>query len=430
MKFFKRSAFLFVLLGIGHGVADMYASFLTSLGTILTDKLALSMTAWGFVVGLSTFSTSFLQIIFGLISDRLQKPWLIIFGPVLAGVFLSAIGLSSSYLMLVLLVFAGGCGVAAYHPQAAAIAGKIRSREQGLGMAVFVMGGSIGVAMPPLIVMPVYLHMGPAWTWLFCLVGIGFALFMYRVRHRIAPPDTAASERMSPEKHVTDVTEFRLLVVLSILRNICIVSLSAYVPIYIKTQLTSQPIAQGAVGVVQLAGTPASLVFVFFSDSLLIPVYLNAQSCSHMTAVRMISIMQLSGTAGGLIFGYLSDRMGKSAVVLISQVVSVPLFFMWFYSNGITSMIYYGAASFFFLSTLAVVILMIQETKPRSTGFASSLAMGFSWSVGGLFTFLFGYLADAKGLETVLQMIILLPALSSIPAFLVWVRRRNRSSEK
>lgn len=389
MTFLKRSAFLFILLGIGHGVADMYASFLPSLGTIITDKLALSMTAWGFVVGLSTFSTSFLQIFFGLISDRMQKPWLIIFGPVLAGIFLSAIGLASSYLVLVLLVFTGGCGVAAFHPQAASIAGQIRSREQGLGMAVFVMGGSIGVALPPLMVMPVYLHLGPEWTWMFCLIGVGFALFLYRMRSRMALPDSAATEIFSPKTHVTDLTEFRLLVILSILRNICIVSLSAFVPIYMKKQ-----------------------------------------AASHLASVGMISIMQLSGTVGGLIFGYFSDRIGKSTVVLVSQVVSVPLFFLWFFSSGITSMIFYGAASFFFLSTLAVVILMIQETRPRSTGFASSLAMGFSWSVGGLFTFLFGYLADAKGLETVLQVIILLPALSSIPAFLVWGRRRGKAEKR
>jgi FSR family fosmidomycin resistance protein-like MFS transporter len=83
----------------------------------------------GSLVALAALSSSFGQPLFGWLADRVRRPWFVAFGPLVAAVFLSAIGLASSYGALVALLMLGGIGVAAFHPQAAVIAGELSPRR-------------------------------------------------------------------------------------------------------------------------------------------------------------------------------------------------------------------------------------------------------------------------------------------------------------
>jgi FSR family fosmidomycin resistance protein-like MFS transporter len=110
------------LLAVSHFTIDAYSSFFSPLLPLLVTKLDLSLTLVGTLVAFSSLSTSFAQPLFGLLSDRLSRPWFVAFGPLIAALFISALGTASSYWGLVALLTLGGLGVAAFHPEAAALA--------------------------------------------------------------------------------------------------------------------------------------------------------------------------------------------------------------------------------------------------------------------------------------------------------------------
>ena len=103
-----------ILVTLGHFTIDSYSSFFSPLLPLLVTKLHLSLTLVGTLVAFSALSSSFAQPLFGWFADRVDRPWFVAFGPLVAAVFLSSIGLAPSYGALVGLLMLGGIGVAAF----------------------------------------------------------------------------------------------------------------------------------------------------------------------------------------------------------------------------------------------------------------------------------------------------------------------------
>src|SRR3989442_9075330 len=157
-----------VLVSLGHFTIDSYSSFFSPLLPLLVSKLHLNLTLVGSLVALAAVSSSFAQPLFGWLSDRVQRPWFVAFGPLVAAVFLSSVGRAPSYGTLIALLMLGGIGVAAFHPQAAVLAGDLSPRR-GLAMSFFVTGGTLGFSLGPLFAVSVVGAVGLERTWVAAL---------------------------------------------------------------------------------------------------------------------------------------------------------------------------------------------------------------------------------------------------------------------
>ena len=175
-----------VLLSLGHFTVDAYASFFSPLLPLLVAKLHLSLTLVGSLVALAAVASSFSQLLFGWLADRVQRPWFVAFGPLVAAVFLSAVGLASSYGALVLVLMLGGIGVAAFHPQAAVLASELSPRR-GLAMSIFVTGGTLGFSLGPLFAVSVVGASGLERTWVAGLPGLVVSALMLAWFARVTP---------------------------------------------------------------------------------------------------------------------------------------------------------------------------------------------------------------------------------------------------
>ena len=76
--------------------------------------------------------------------------WLLWAGPLAAIVCLGSIGLTQSPLVLAILLIVAGLGIAAYHPEAAALAGSCAPENRSRAMSIFIMGGFLGQATGPI----------------------------------------------------------------------------------------------------------------------------------------------------------------------------------------------------------------------------------------------------------------------------------------
>src|SRR5882672_10865100 len=174
------------LLALAHFTIDAYSSFFSPLLPLLVARLHLSLTRVGALVALASLASSFSQPLFGWLSDRVHRPWFLAFVPPVAALFLAAIGLAPSFAALVTLLILGGIGVAAFHPQAAALASGL-STSRALAMSIFVTGGTLGFSLGPLLAVSVVGRFGLERTWLAAIPGGLMGLVLLSQFHRLNP---------------------------------------------------------------------------------------------------------------------------------------------------------------------------------------------------------------------------------------------------
>lgn len=348
------------MLAFAHFTIDAYSSFFSPLLPLLVTKLDLSLTLVGTLVALASIASSFSQPVFGLLSDRVRRPWFIAFGPMVAAAFMSGIGLAPTFGALLALLMLGGLGVAAFHPQAAALSRRV-SPHPGMAMAIFVTGGTLGFAVGPLIAVGVVGAFGLEGTWVAVLPGLVVtgALLAWFARSQPQARDAAVRPRLSELRPV--------------LRPL--------------TLLYFVVVCRSAV----------SYGFMTF-----LPLYLHRVGWSVADGGAILTVHLVFGALGGFLGGWLADRWGGRRVVVRSFVLAAPLYVAFLFLPGWRGLACLVLGGFFLQSSLPVNVVMGQELSPRHSSTISSLLMGAAWGVGALPISPIGALADARGLHTAL----------------------------
>lgn len=353
------------LLASAHFATDAYSSFFSPLLPLLVAKLHLSLTLVGTLVALASVSSSFGQPLFGYISDRLHRPYFVAFGPLLAALFISSIGRAPSFGVLVALLMLGGLGVAAFHPQAAVLAGESSTRRA-MAMSLFVSGGTLGFALGPLFAVTVVGRVGLERTWLAAIPGVLMAvvllLWFLRVPAHVRHPGAKPSlSELKP--HARPLT----------LLYFCVVCRSA-----------------------------VSYGFMTF-----LPIYLHRLGFSLAAGGSVLTAYLTAGALGGFAGGWLAERWGGRRVVIASFIGAMPLFGGFLFlpgTSGLVSLVFGGLV---LQASLPVNVVLGQELSPRHSSTISSLLMGAAWGFGALLIGPVGAIADAHGLDWGLRSLAL-----------------------
>lgn len=378
-----------LLFGAGHMVADCYANFLPALIPMFIDKFGFSLAMGGALVSVMVFSGSLLQPLYGYLADRLKRNWFVILGPAIAGIFISAVGLTSGYPIIFLLVFASGIGVAFFHPQAAAMSGKAGSARHGLGISLFTAGGNIGFGAGPYFIYLVIALFGFSKSYIAAIPGILMSLLLFFVvrKYPIQARPCVSQNLLRP---ILARAKYLLpLFMVVVLRAATAVSFISFLPKFLSDR-----------GMTLMMGTIAVLVFTF------------------------------AGAFGGILGGHLSDLVGRKAVILTSLLVSVPFLALALAlgASGNIVFLVLAIAGFLFYSGNPVNVVFAQEMVPESASFVSSIAMGFGWGIGGFSAWIVGKLGDLYGLGFALNIIVFLPVAALVFALaLPWKLSPSKS---
>ena len=362
-------------LSMGHLTNDIYPAFLAPLLPLLIDRLDLSLTLAAGLISIQAIFTSLSQPIFGHIADRLKHPYLVIFGPLITAFFYSSIGLADSYWHLVIIIICAGMGTAAFHPQAAALAASASGRQSGLGMSIFVTGGSAGFALGPVIIMGLVTTLGLAYTNLTIIFGLAISVTLFLVLPALphAPKHNPPNEQAVTVRHV--MASIIILFLVSAIRALLMAGFNTFTPIYLK-----------------------------------------AQHFPPMLYASALTIFAISGAVGSLISGGFSDRYGRKKVIFSSLAISLVFFRAFLYINGIAALIVFGIAGFFLMASIPVVIIAAQELFPARINTASSVVMGLAFGLGGLLVTPLGALADSYGVESAMKTLIGIGAVAALLA--------------
>jgi FSR family fosmidomycin resistance protein-like MFS transporter len=365
----ERSGFVALgLLAFAHFFIDLYSSALSGFQPLLVAKHGLSLSQAGLLGGVLVFSSSLLQPLYGILSDRYPSWLFTVLAPAVAGVFISLLGWAPAYPWLFLMVLLGGAGVASFHPQATANATAGIPANPGRWMAVFISSGTLGMAIGPAFFSLLVGRFGMEGSWLGAIPGLVITGILWRALR--TPPVSSGRGRIS----------------LAPLRAVWKPLTVHYLLVFIR-----------------------SVVHMCFAHFL--PLYLSRErGFSVQSAALGLTLYMTFGALGGFVGGHLADRFGGRRVILISMLGCLPFLAVFFLAQGWLSLLGLALGGLLLLFTIPVNLLMGQRLVPGQAGTVSALLMGFAWGSAGLiFIPLTGLAADYFGLHRALALVSVLP---------------------
>jgi FSR family fosmidomycin resistance protein-like MFS transporter len=364
-----------------HVVVDAYSNIYAPLLPLLIPRLNLSLTTAGTLAMCFQLANSVSQLGFGTLADRWRPRVFVIYGPLLAVIALSFVGLATTPLILGVILVAGGLGGAAFHPPAAALVYKLADHRKGLAMSAHLSGGSLGFSTAPILFAPFIAAVGMMWSPLVMIPG----LLALSWTLRQVPPMTL------PEAHERSTW--------ATLRPAAVPLTLLYFTIVLRTATTYG--------------------FMTFA-----PTLLTQQGFTIAEASTAVSLYLFASGIGGFVGGPLSDRLGPRPVIVWTLIGAVP--FMALAPKlpplGFTAMLAIGGL--LLQSTLPISVTYAQTFVKGGAATVSSLMMGFAWGMGSLAVPLIGAAADRFGIQTTLVALAFVPLVG---AALAWRLPRTGS---
>jgi MFS transporter, FSR family, fosmidomycin resistance protein len=376
-------------LSAGHLFTDLNQGAVAALLPFLIADRGISLAAAGALLFAATVSSSIVQPLFGIFSDRRPVPVLMPLGVILAGCGMALVGVAPSYSLILLCVVLSGIGVAAFHPEAARFANYVSGSRRARGMSFFSVGGNAGFALGPALTTPLILLFGLPGALFLAVPAVIMAAVLFHELPRLLAFKPEAME--SEGETVTDGPELwgpfvRMIGVVTV-RSFVYFGLVAFVASYYERVLDVSP----------ALGNTA------------------------------LTLMLFGGAAGTLIMGPLADRFGRRTMLLTSMLVLPPLVFCFTLAGpfvGMVLLVLVGAAT---VGTFGVTVVMGQEYLPGRIGLAAGVTMGLSIGLGGVGAPLLGLVADNAGLSLTMLVIAALPLLGLLLALTLPRRTRDQA---
>lgn len=366
-----------LLYSLGHFTVDMYSAALGVYQPLFAKQFGVTLTQAGLLGGMMVFAGSVMQPVYGYLSDRFHSKLFSVLAPLIAGVFISSLGVAPNFTWLLAMVFIGASAVASFHPQSSVRAAAGMAEGRAKAMAFFISSGQLGYALGPAYFAWVLSRLGLPHGYWAALPGVAVTLWMLVAIPEI--PDEAR-KKAKFEWHVLQPIwkPLFLLYMLVFLRSVLQISFTQFLPLYLTRE-------RG---------------FTFESASLSLTLY------------------AAMGALGGFLGGHIADRFGGRKVILVSMIGAVPFLLLFFKTGGIVAIASLSIGGLILLSTNPVNIVMAQQLAPGQSGTISALMMGFAWGMAGIiFIPLAGLLADRYSLDTVLQCLIVFPIIGFLLAF-------------
>ena len=346
----------------GHLATDFAHGAVPALLPFLVAKFELSYALAGLVMLTWAVSSSVVQPLFGLWSDRRGAIWLLPVGLALGGVGIALAAVAPTYALVLVLVTVSGLGTAAYHPEGSKFAAYVSGERRASGMSLFSIGGNLGYALGPIVATALVVNLGLDGGLLLalpCLLVAGVLVATTPYLSRFVP------ERKREGVHGGDNRPRAMAILLAVVafRNIAWFGLITFVPLL--------EVARGH---------------------------------SEAYGNRVLAAMLLAGGLGTLVAGPVADRVGRRPVLLASVAATAPLVLVYLLVGGIVGAFALALVGMFVIGTFGVTMVMAQEYLPRHIAMASGLIVGLAIGLGGVAAVLLGALADTLDLETALYV--------------------------
>lgn len=369
-----------------HLLNDSMQSVFPALMSILKDKMHISYLQVGFVIFALNVTSSVMQPVVGLYTDKKPSPYLLPLGMVFSCIGMLTLSFATNYYVVLIAVVMVGLGSAVFHPEGSRVSNMAAGSRRGLAQSIYQVGGNGGSSLGPLMTTLVFAPLGQfgaIWFTLVAGLAIIVQIFVARwYRSFLAahprPAKSSAVRTINPlrKKKVADAVA--LLVFLVFARSWYHASISGYYVYYAMQKFhISAPDGQW-------------YIFGFLA----------------------------AGAAGTLLGGPLADRFGRKAILFFSMLGSAPFAVLLPYANEFWATIILLITGFIVLSSFSVAVVYAQELVPGKIGLISGLIVGLAFGMGALGSVALGKLADATSITFMMKLCSYLPLMGLLTVFL------------
>jgi MFS family permease len=350
---------------MAHFGHHLLTALLVPLLPLIRDEFALNYTQAGWVISAFSLSYGIGQLPAGWLADRIGSRILIaagICGVALAGLL---VGLSQTFVMMI--VFFGLMGVmgGGYHPAAPPlILASVEPRRRGWALGLHMIGGSASFSLAPLIGAAI----ATTWGWRGSFIALAMPTLAFGVVFYWLLGRQVAGKK--PGQALADDHDNTLPAPGHRCRLVSFIVLTTF------TQA------------------------VLFSVMSFIPLFLVGQfGVSGETAAALVALIFSTGLWAGPLGGYLSDRLGNVPVILAVCLLAVPVIYL-------LNLVPYGLGFGALLVALGMIIYIrmpvseayiVGQTSGRNRSTILGIYYFSSMEGGGLLTPLMGSLIDRLG---------------------------------
>lgn len=387
-----------VTLSVCHLLNDLLQALLPALYPMLKARFALDYWQIGMITLTNSVTSSLLQPVVGLHTDRVPRPYSLAVGMgfTLAGLLLIAFAHRFALLLAGAAVI--GIGSSIFHPESSRIARLASGGRHGFAQSLFQTGGNFGSSLGPLLAAFIVLPRGQSSVAWFSIVALAAIVLLARVgrwyARRVGPssggpqpgpphgPSVGGSG--GPEPGTPDVRRREVRRALAVLLALVF---SKYV--YLAS-FTSY--------------------FMFF--------LIQRFGISIHSAQLHLFVFLGAVAAGTFIGGPVGDRFGRKYVIWGSIFGILPftlvLPYVGLFWTGVLSVV----IGLVLASAFSAILVYAQELLPGRVGLVAGLFFGFAFGIAGLAAAALGWLADQTSIEFVYRVCAFLPALGILAAFL------------
>jgi MFS family permease len=259
----------------------------------IQDEFKLNNAQLGGITSAFSLSSALAQLPAGWLADRIGPTILITIGIVGVGVGGMLVGLSHTYVMLIVFMVFMGLMAGGYHPASTPlIARSVPANQRGRALGLHLIGGNSSFFLAPLIASGI----AAAWGWRGAyitlaiptiILGIGFFIYLNK-RYGKAHVEEMKRKLME-EKPPQSGYKRRLIAFLTmmVIGGGAGASVNAFLSLYMKNEL----------------------------------------GASNEVAAMALSIVFSSGLWAGPVGGYISDRIGSTKVIIVTGILSGLMIF-------------------------------------------------------------------------------------------------------
>ncbi|HZG58214.1 MFS transporter [Paenibacillus sp.] len=394
-----------VVLGVSaiHMLNDSMQAVVPAILPALQQPLDLSYTQIGFVIFALNITSSLLQPVIGMYSDRKPSPFMLPLGMLMSLVGMAGIALAPNYFALLAAVVLVGLGSAVFHPEGSKVVFLAAGERRGLAQSIYQVGGNGGSSLQPLMTRYLFLPFGQlAAFWFMGVAALAVAVSWFVSRwykgnmHLRRPKPRPASAAAGAEAGApagaagTDRT------------------------------LGSETRRGGVAAYVWLG--MSLLVLLTFARStyhtaiLTYYQYFYAEQFGSTLAEAQLPlfVFGLVGVAGTFFGGPIADKFGSKTVIFGSMAGTAPFAMALPFLPEAWVVPVLMVIGFISMLGFSVVVVYAQLLMPNHIGTASGLIVGLAFGMGALGAVVLGSFIDHFGLKPVFIAASVLPLLGLV----------------
>ncbi|MGF9874637.1 MFS transporter [Bacillus tropicus] len=367
-------------ISFGHFLNDSMQAVVPALFPILEKTMNLSYMQVGWIAFALNMTSSIMQPVFGMYSDKKPSPFLLPLGMFSSMLGMIGLAFAPNFIIVIISVLFIGLGSAVFHPEGARVAYMAAGAKRGLAQAIYQVGGNTGNSLAPIFTALIFVPLGQIGSLgftAFAAVGIVLLIFVSNwYRNELETGAVRRKKRAALEAENAIVsTHIKFVVLLLVFLT------------FVRSWY----------------GAGIGNFYQFY----LIEHY----GLSIKNAQYFVFAFMIAGVLGTFFGGPLADRFGKKTIIVFSMLGSAPLALLLPHVSLVWVVPLFLCIGFISSSSFSVIVVYAQELVPGKVGMVSGLIVGLAFGLGALGSVVLGKLADIYSLQFIMLLCSCLPLI-------------------